>query len=352
MATIQAHKEKSDQIKLYLGSDGDGLLSDCGIPIQHYWYKRCQHRLLTLFSYLFSQLLLFFALLRDRSIDKQAIIYVNTLLPFGAALYGKLTGRKVIYHVHEISITPSPLKWLLTNIARLTSSLNFYVSDAHMQAMVIPDVPSQRIYNALDAQFLRRAHASTYSHRHNGRFNILMIASLRDYKGVPELLQIASLLDDRKDLHFDLLVSDDITTINHYFIDRNIPKNLTIHLRTDDTIPFYSNSSLVLNLSRVDLCVETFGLTILEAMSFGIPVIAPPVGGPTELVDNGVSGYLIDSRAIENVAAKIIELAHNPGLCQQVSNAARVKAKGFSPEQFTQNIIAAIGSLQKTTVSR
>lgn len=40
-----------------------------------------------------------------------------------------------------------------------------------------------------------------------------------------------------------------------------------------------------------------------------MPVIAPPVGGPVEVVDHEINGYLMDSRCIEEIEGRIIELA-------------------------------------------
>jgi hypothetical protein len=107
---IGAVVARPGRAKLYVGSSGVGFLSNCGIPTTQYWYRRSSLRIVTLCSYFLSQCVLFVKLVNDRSIDREAVIYVNTLLPFGAALYGKLTGRQVIYHVHEISITPTPIK--------------------------------------------------------------------------------------------------------------------------------------------------------------------------------------------------------------------------------------------------
>jgi glycosyltransferase involved in cell wall biosynthesis len=340
--TIGALRSSDIRAKLYLGSSGDGILSRCNIPITRYWYHRSAHRILTLFTYFTSQIVLFCKLLGDRSIDKTAIIYVNTLLPFGAALYGRLTGRKVIYHVHEISITPALLKYLLTTIARITSSLNIYVSDAHMQALPIANVPARRVYNALDADFLVRARQSSYGHRHDGYFNILMIASLRDYKGIPEFLSLADMLHDQIGIRFDLVVNDDEETIKRYFSDRTLPSNITVHPRTTDTASFYGRASLVLNLSRVDQWAETFGLTILEAMAFGIPVIVPPVGGPIELVEDGVQGFQINSRNLDLLKEKVLLLSNNEELCLRMSTEGRKQATKFSPESFAINIRQAI----------
>lgn len=322
---------------LYIGTDGDGVLSGCGLQTKRYRYWRTGNKLGTLFTYFFSQLVLFFKLLLDSDIDRNAEIYVNTLLPFGAAFYGKFTGRRVIYHIHEISITPAPLKWFLTGICKLTSELNIYVSDAHIRILPISGVPTRRIYNALDESFLTKA-GRIYQHKKSGVFSVLMIASLRDYKGVPEFIKLASDLITRSEITFDLLVNDDEAAIRNYFSEIEMPANLKVHARVSDTTIFYSRASLVLNLSRPDRWVETFGLTILEAMAFGIPVIVPPVGGPVELVADGVQGFLIDSRDAEKLAAKVSALAEDEALCMRLSAAAREKAAQFSFESFAQGI--------------
>lgn len=345
LSTIAALKSDTHFLKLYIGSDGNGCLSECHIPIKRYWYRRTNQRVFTLFTYLISQVLLFFAMLRDRDIDRKAVIYVNTLLPIGAALFGWVTGRKVIFHVHEISITPAPLKWLLIRVARLTSQLNIYVSDAHVSALPIAGVNSRRIYNALNPEFSKRALNCFYSARRNGVFSILMITYLRDYKGVPELIALCQRLHMRSDVRFVLLVNDDHEGIERYFRERQIPSNLTIYPRAEDTTPFYSNASLLLNLSRSDECVETFGLTILEAMAFGVPVIVPPVGGPAELVIDGLQGFWVDSRNLENLERAVLELVDNERLCEVMSEACRLRALEFSGEIFATRIRQSIAEV-------
>lgn len=327
---------------LYVGSQGDGILSDCGVQIKKYWYWRTGNKLGTLITYLFSQLVLFFKLLLDRNIDRNSVVYVNTLLPFGAAVYGWLTGRKVIYHVHEITITPAPLKWMLVNFCKLTSHLNIYVSDAHVKALPISNVPYKRIYNALDANFTGIADTSVYRQRRDGFFNVLMITSLRPYKGVAEFLSLAARFINRDDICFDLVLNDDSAAIKQFFLENYKPNNLDIHGRKADITPFYFQASLVVNLSRPDLVIETFGLTILEAMAFGIPVIVPPVGGPVELVDDGQQGFLIDCRESEKLAEKVCQLADDQALCMRLSAAARSKAAQFSSEAFAQSIRDAL----------
>ncbi len=321
--------------KLFVGSYGRGVLESTGIPISRYWYFRSRFRIITLLTLLLSQVLLFTALTKDRSIKKNAVIYVNTLLPFGAAIFGKITGRKVIYHVHEISIEPKILRFILCGIARLTSSVNIYVSQAHMRALPIFPTPAMCIYNALDSEFSSMASRSEYKHRRNGVFVVLMLASLRDYKGVPEFMKLASLLSYRNDIRFDLVVNDDKATIDQYFSVKKIPSQVTVHPRTAHPFEFYKGASLLLNLSRIDEWVETFGLTILEAMAFGIPVIVPPVGGPAELVTDLVEGFTVDSRDNVLLSERLLSLADNPKLAYAMSTEARSRAQDFSVQRFS-----------------
>lgn len=335
---IKALCSESRRAKLFIGSAGRGVLEGCGIPVSRYWYSRSSHKIVTLFTFLWSQFFLFFALVRDRSIEKNAVIYVNTLLPFGAALFGKLTGRKVVYHVHEISIEPKPLRFFLCWIARLTSSINIYVSKAHALALPIAGVPVVQIYNALDEEFAVVASHSVYQYRRDGVFNVLMIASLRDYKGIPELLALVSMLEHRTDIRFDLVVNDEQDAIDHYFSGKVRPTRLIVHPRTDNPADFYQTASLVLNLSRVDVCVETFGLTILEAMAFGVPVIVPPVGGPAELVSDAVEGFVVDSRNTALLSERVLALADNPGLCNTMSMSAHQRSQDFSSQMFAASI--------------
>ncbi|MCK9504230.1 MAG: glycosyltransferase family 4 protein [Porticoccaceae bacterium] len=312
------------------------------MPITRYWYWRTPWRLLTLLTFLSSQVSLFFNLLGDRRIDRDAVLYVNTLLPFGAALYGKLTNRRVIYHLHEVSVSPAPLRWFLTAIARVTASDLVYVSDFHRHRLPISGVRSHTVYNALDAKFFDNAGQHVYQHRHDGKFRVLMLASLRDYKGVPEFLWLASSLIQHDDIVFDLVANDDDLDIQRYFYAKQKSDNVIVHRRTDNPAAYYATASLVVNLSRPDQCIETFGLTLLEAMAFGIPVIAPPVGGPQELVDSGVEGYCIDSRDGKALMETVLELSAKPDLCEVLSTNARLRAEQFSPEAFAQNLRNAL----------
>lgn len=327
---------------LFVGAGSEGILSEADVSVVRYWYKRSGSRWLTLVSYVVSQAVLFYKLLTRRNTPRNAIVYVNTLLPFGAALYGWLTRRPVIYHIHEVSVTPALLRWFLVLIVRLTSKANIYVSRAHSKELPIRGVPYRVVYNALDGATVSRAGDFTYEPRRNGKFNVLMVSSLRDYKGVPELVQLCMRLSARVDIEFHLLANGDSAEIARYFDGRTLPSNLTVHAQAKDPSPFYEKASVLLNLSRPDLCVETFGMTVLEAMTYGVPAIVPPVGGPSELVRHGVEGFAVDSRNSERLTSLLLKLADDAALCMAMSEACRVRAQSFSEKVFAAGVSSVV----------
>ena len=69
---------------------------------------------------------------------------------------------------------------------------------------------------------------------------------------------------------------------------------------------------------------EPFGRAVVEAMAMGTPVIATSVGGPAEIIRDGVDGVLVAPRRTDELAAAIIELlADEPAAVRWVSRHGR-----------------------------
>lgn len=333
------HLAKRNDAMLFIGSQGRGRLEESEAKIVRYWYRRSRFRIVTLFTYLFSQAMLYRALSRNRArIPVDAVIYVNTLLPFGAALWGRRNGRRVIYHVHEVSISPAPLRRLMVGMAARAAERVIYVSADNQRRLPIPGAPSAVIPNAVAPDIAEAGSAAAYAPRRSGRFEVLMLASPRDFKGVPEFIALARALIGREDIAFRLVLNGDLQEVERYLPSADRPGNVTVAPRTNAPAALYAQADVVLNLSRVDQWIETFGLTLVEAMCFGVPVIAPPVGGPAEIIRDQVDGYLINSREGEALKAAVLRLADNPALALSLSANARARAADFSAEQFSARL--------------
>lgn len=89
--------------------------------------------------------------------------------------------------------------------------------------------------------------------------------------------------------------------------------------------------------------MESFGIVLVEAMSYALPVFAPAVGGIPEVFDNGVEGIewpLDDATAC---AQKLIDVLENPEAWNSMSRAARQRyLTRFSPEVLGQRWMNAL----------
>ncbi|EHL24502.1 group 1 glycosyl transferase [Acidovorax sp. NO-1] len=329
---------------LYLGSGGDGFLGEMVPQARRYAYRRGTNRWATLWAYLRSQWELWRGLRRARDIDSGALLYVNTLLPFAASLYGRLSGRRVVCHLHEVSLRPRMLQWFLLRVATWSAYRVICVSDFQRRRLGLGDLPNVRVVaNSVDAAMFDAGMRCVYTSRRAGVFRVCMLCALRDYKGVPEFVELARRFADSVDVEFELVVSDSADAAQRYWTEREaLPANLCVRHAVADTSQVYARASLVVNFSRVDRCEETFGLTLLEAMAFGVPVIAPPVGGPAELVVNGVHGYLVDSRNADALWSAVERLAGDEALCQSLSRQCRMRAEALSPDVFQSEIRRAV----------
>ena len=88
----------------------------------------------------------------------------------------------------------------------------------------------------------------------------------------------------------------------------------------------YQSGSILVNTSNY----EGFGLTILEGMNFGLPVMAFDVpDGPKYLIENNENGFLIQPFNLEYFSEKLIELMNDEQLRQNFGQKSYEKSLNF-----------------------
>jgi L-malate glycosyltransferase len=336
---LQALVRQGYEVHLFT-SDTSGFLS--GLPYITYHrtpYRWSRYKWITLALYLISQCRLFFQILFKAR--KEDIVYVNSILPFGAAIAGMARGCRIVYHVHEVSIRPVLLKKMLLRMAGAAAHLCVFVSQYCKDHTALA-IGGRVIYNALPLEFTRSVPQPPRTCREP--FTVLMLCSLKKYKGVYQFIASAAALPG---IRFELVLNADAAAIDVFFQDVQMPFNLFVFPAQENIHPFYQRSSVIVNLSLPDGWIETFGMTILEGMFYGRPVIVPPVGGVTELVQDGVEGLHVDSRRIEDLVTAITLLMEDEGIYRRMSRAAYRKARCFSSKLFEQQIEATFHGLRK-----
>ncbi|MFD0558293.1 glycosyltransferase family 4 protein [Stackebrandtia endophytica] len=94
---------------------------------------------------------------------------------------------------------------------------------------------------------------------------------------------------------------------------------------------------------------ESFGLTIIEAMSAGLPVVSTACRmGPLELIDDEVDGLLVTPGDTGAIASGLRKLIENPDLRHRMSQAAQAKARKFAPDMVVGQHEALFQSLHDT----
>jgi phosphatidylinositol alpha 1,6-mannosyltransferase len=84
---------------------------------------------------------------------------------------------------------------------------------------------------------------------------------------------------------------------------------------------------------------ETFGQTIQEAQASQLPVIAPARGGPIHLIENGVTGYLVDPDQPRPYRARLLELLEDDVLRRRIAKQARESVIGRTWERNNDKLL-------------
>ena len=308
-------------------------------------YRFSPHPAVTMARYAWAQLYTFFLALRWTF--SGCSFYINTLLPVGPALAGRLTGKRVVYHYHENASVKGAfyqtLAWLMLRLAHRIVCVSEHQASSltdRSKVKVIPNAPPKAFIESI------KPHAE----RAFRNKNVLMLASLKAYKGTKEFIELSATMPEYK---FTLVLNDTTKHIGEYITANNltdlIGDNLTIYPRQNDVAPFYNRASLLLNLSDKRKVIETFGMTVLEAMSTALPVIVPTVGGVAEMVDDGVNGYKIDVSETGCIERRIRELLSDKDKYTDMSRHALKRARRFDAAHMTERISQLFQSANNKT---
>jgi glycosyltransferase involved in cell wall biosynthesis len=313
-------------------SRGEGFLSGLkGVQIRYTCYRWSDNKALTAFYLLLSQLQTFFMVLFMSKTDN--LFYINTIVPVGAVWACYLTGKRIVYHVHENMQQPKLGYRIFRWTYKRCNRKNIFVSH-YLKSTALNCRDAVVVYNALHSDFVSEAQEDLLLNK-NERRDILMVASPRRFKGIFEFAELARILPQ---FSFELVLSATEAEVSAFTNEAKVPANLIVYPVQSDMHPFYRRAKLILQLSHPEAWIETFGLTILEAMYYGIPAIVPNVGGPKELVTDGKNGYLVNPHNLKEIISKIEKLMPDEQIYAAFSENALAKSKQFSEEKMIDEI--------------
>lgn len=308
-------------------------LQDVNLRASHYYYHFSRHPLVTMARYAWVQCHTFFYAFRFIG-QKNCVFYINTLLPVGPALAGKLMGKHVIYHYHENAWIKGRVYKMLSWMMRWIASDIICVSD-YQRRTLLDNQKVTVVPNAVSDKFMGSAHVDVVAAYE--RRTVMMACSCKRYKGVDVFYRLAELLPQ---FRFVLVLNESQNKVSKFLKELKVPNlsNLEIMPSTNDIASVYARASLLLNLSDRTQFIETFGMTVAEGMCFGLPCIVPVVGGISELVKEGETGYHVDSHDKELLVHKIKTLLTDYNLYSQMAARAINASQKFSEKKMVDAI--------------
>ena len=179
---------------------------------------------------------------------------------------------------------------LLRRLYKL-SKANFFVSsatlDAHTQLLGEPPPHASVVYNP----FTKKEEALFYPSASNGIYKIALIGRLETFhKGYDLLIEVMKMQKwKQRPVHFSIYGKGPHRELLERLIALNGITNITLYQHNENVEEIWKTHQLLLMPSRI----EGQSLTLIEAMRFKRAAIATAVGGTTELIDDGINGFVV-----------------------------------------------------------
>lgn len=244
-------------------------------------------------------------------------IYINTIMPFPAVIGGKILGCQITYHVHEKFIIPNAKQRFAEWVFKHIESKKIYVSNYLREAYNDYSKTSIVEYNHLSKHFIDSVNIRPIKERK--RNTIVLVSALASkQKGVDLYYKLAQICP-----HYTFYLVTEMQQEDVYsFLKEPELPNLIVKKGGREVGKYYQHSDLVVNMSNPILFKETFGMTILEGMAYGLPAIVPNAGGPVELIEDGFNGYRVNVVDIAEVKGKIEDIFDERNYEQFCNNAS------------------------------
>lgn len=167
-------------------------------------------------------------------------------------------------------------------------------------------------------------------------FLIIHLSNLRPVKRIPDLLNIMAKVISNKKIKLLILAGGDFSIYMPLVKKLGIEKQIIIQKNVLDVESYINAADIGLYTSGE----ESFGMGILETMSYGKPVLATNAGGIGEFMQDKKTGFLFGIGKVNDFTKKILELANNEVLVKELGMNAALRAKtGFSGEKVVEKYL-------------
>jgi colanic acid/amylovoran biosynthesis glycosyltransferase len=242
-----------------------------------------------------------------------------------AMLAATLAGIRFSFTIHGPAIFFEPYRWRLdlkVKQALFVSCISYYCR-SQLMLLSSPDHWSKLhiVHCGVDPQRL-----VPVVHQRD-RKRLLYTGRLSAAKGLPILFEaLQKVVPHHADLILTLVGDGpDRIALEALAADLKLSPYLNfVGYQSQDAVCQYLHNSDIFVLPSFS---EGLPVALMEALAAGVPVVTTTVAGISELVEDGVNGYLVPPGAVEPLAKRLIQLLEDADLRQRMGQAGRIKVE-------------------------
>lgn len=162
--------------------------------------------------------------------------------------------------------------------------------------------------------------------------NVLSVGRISHQKGFDRLVDAWKMVNARHpEWRLRIRGNGDKEELLNQIAALGLKDSIQVLPATSEIDTEYLHSSIYVMSSRY----EGFGLVLIEAMSYGLPIVsfACPCG-PKDIITHGVDGFLCEDGDINDLAQRIFLLIEDDNLREKMGKAAKEKSLHFSAEEI------------------
>ncbi len=265
------------------------------------------------------------------------------------------TRARLVVHVHGGNSyrMSKPARWLMSFELKRASAV-VTVSSFIKDRVVSLGIEESKVHPILNTVDLDRFTPSAKDDGVKQEFGIdpdaclvAVIGRITPEKGQVDFLQAIAIVKERFpgvhgmiigwDAHYPM--ADGRTYLQYlkdYCNENGLTKSVTFTGPRKDIERFYSAADVIVVPSAYE---EPFGLVVIEAMAMAKPLVATRSGGIPEIVDNGVTGILVERKSPEELADAVTRFLCNAELRSKLGRQARIAAeKRFYERRLAEEV--------------
>ncbi|MBI9054684.1 MAG: glycosyltransferase family 4 protein [Bacteroidales bacterium] len=268
-------------------------------------------------------------------------IFVILIKLFRIKLAFHLRGKGIKNKIKNNSILRNYYKWIFKNISVICLSelLTYDIADIFTGTPFV-------VYNGMP-EFNFICEKKTEK-----KVNILYLSNLIKEKGVLDYIDTLSILNTKGFDFTGTIVGEESDITKEYLLHYISKKGLSNRIvyrgskYNDDKFKEYCTADIFLFPTYYS--VEAFPGVVLEAMQFGLPVIATNEASIPIIIDDNKTGFLVDPKSPSQIAEKLEMLINNPNLRKEMGERGKEKFfKNFTFEIFEKNLSSTFDKILK-----